>query len=74
VIAQHTDRITLASILPRLPAEAHAFFNGLGPRWHRSAEHVLNIVGADSFVTHWEHQRAEIKRLSWDFGVDLRSD
>jgi hypothetical protein len=57
-----------------MPAEAHAFFNGLGPRWHRSAEHVLNIVGADSFVTHWEHQRAEIKRLSWDFGVDLRSD
>jgi hypothetical protein len=25
-------------------------------------------------VTHWEHQRSEIKKLSWDFGVDLRAD
>ena len=34
----------------------------------------LNIVGADSFVTHWERQRAEIKKLSWDLGVDLKAD
>jgi hypothetical protein len=67
-------RITLVSILPRLPIEAQVFFKGLGPYWRRSTEHVLNIVGADSFVTHWEYQRAEIKKLSWDFGVDLSTD
>jgi hypothetical protein len=43
--------------LPRLPAEAQSWINGLSLTFRRATENVLNIVGTDSFIRNWQvHQ------------------
>jgi hypothetical protein len=70
-VAIADQRPRLASAVARMPPEGQAFFNALGPWWWDNAEHVLNIVGEDSFVTYWQHQRDEIVDLSLGFGPEL---
>jgi hypothetical protein len=63
-----TSHVTLIAILPRLPPEARLWITGLSPFWRCSTEHVLNIVGEDSFVRNWQTHRQDQVNLANDFG------
>jgi hypothetical protein len=59
--------IPLTAILPRLPAEARSWIAALSPPFRRSTEHVLNIVGEDSFIRNWKTHRDDQVNLDNDF-------
>jgi hypothetical protein len=58
----------LESILPRLPPEGQAWFNGLNPFCRRAVEHDLRGVGPDLFIRYWESLRDTLQKLERDFG------
>jgi len=60
--------VSLTTILPRLPAEAQSWINGLSPEYRASTEHILNLVGEDNFVKHWRTHREDQLKLENDFG------
>ena len=61
------DHISLTTIVPKLPAEAQSWINGLTPDFRSSTEHVLNIVGEESFIKNWEYHRDTQKKVENDF-------
>jgi hypothetical protein len=67
-MTQAKAHISLTTILPRLPAEGQSWIRGLSPSFRRSTEHVLNIVGEDSFVENWKMHRDDQINLDNDFG------
>lgn len=54
--------------LAMLPAEGRAWIDGLTPDYRHGVQLVLNTVGADSFVEHWETHRQVQQKLEHDFG------
>lgn len=63
-----TFAISLTAILPKLPAEAQEWVNGLDPTFRSSTEHVLNIVGEDDFINQWQTYRADLTKLQNNSG------
>jgi hypothetical protein len=61
--------ISLTMILPRLPAEARQWINGLPPHYLRAIEDILDRVGADNFVRHWRAHRQDQQDFEHDFGL-----
>jgi hypothetical protein len=55
------------SIVPRLPPEGQAWFNGLNPFCRWAVEYDLRTA-PDSFVEHWENLRDTLQKLERDFG------
>ena len=49
--------ITLATILPKLPAEAQLWVSTLTPVEVTATEIILRNVGAASFIDNWEYHR-----------------
>jgi hypothetical protein len=60
--------ILLTTILPRLPAEGQQWINGMEPFYRETAEHILNLVGADNFVKHWKTHREDEQNFEHHFG------
>ena len=52
-----------------LPAEAIAWIEGMDSGFRRATEHMLAIVGAETFVRHWETYRDDVARIEYDFAV-----
>ena len=68
--------ISLMSILPKLAAEGQSWINGLDASNRRATEHLLNIVGEESFVKNWRQHRADQQatgRGRLQFAKQLRS-
>jgi hypothetical protein len=63
------DRTTLDSILPRLPAEAQTWIEGLDAGTKASLETVLNYVGPEAFARYWQDYKAEIEELDHFFSA-----
>lgn len=61
------DLITLASILPRLPAEAQAWIKGLDADDYTAMETILNNVGAENFIKHWKVHHDDYQKFEYDF-------
>jgi hypothetical protein len=61
--------ISLTTILPRLPAGARQWINGLPPYYRRTIEDILDRVGADNFVKRWQVHRQDQQDFEHDFGL-----
>jgi hypothetical protein len=66
--AETPSFISLESVLPRLPPEGQAWFNGLNPFCRRAVEHDLRAYGPDLFVKYWMSLRDTLQKLERDFG------
>jgi hypothetical protein len=62
-----TQRVSLESILPRLPPEGQAWLNGLNPFCRWAVEYDLR-ADPDGFVKHWEYVRDVLQKLEHSFG------
>jgi|RhiMetStandDraft_4_1073278.scaffolds.fasta_scaffold114091_2 hypothetical protein len=58
-----TSEARLTSILPRLPAEAVSWINGLSSGSRALLEATLQYVGAENFVRHWETLRDVYQKI-----------
>jgi hypothetical protein len=55
------NRISLAMVLPKLPAEAQSWLNRMTPEERGCTEHILELVGPDSFVANWQTYRDDLQ-------------
>jgi hypothetical protein len=62
-----TQRVSLESILPRLPLEGQAWLNCLNPFCRWAVEYDLRAE-PDAFVKNWEYLRDALQKLEHDFG------
>jgi hypothetical protein len=62
-----TQRVSLESILRRLPPEGQDWLNGLNPFCRWAIEYDLH-ADPDAFVKNWEYLRDILQKLEHDFG------
>jgi hypothetical protein len=62
-------RLSLTTILPRLPPEGRAWINSLNATWRHGAEQVLNNIGEENFIRSWRVHRDDQRKLAHDFDL-----
>ena len=56
------------NILPKLCPEGQKWINSLTGFELRAAEHMVDIVGEESFVQHWRAQKEKLDEMRHLFG------
>jgi hypothetical protein len=59
---------TLSSILPFLPPEAQHWIDNLPPHYRRTMQDIVDLVGEDNFLQHWQTHREDQQNIEHDFG------
>ena len=61
--------VTLASIIPKLPAVALAWIAGLDRVDYITTEWILNDIGLDNFLKYWRTHRAAQRKAAFNFDI-----
>jgi hypothetical protein len=59
--------LTLTDLLPQLPPEARDWIAGLDASDYATTERILNRIGAENFITHWQTHRADQQDAALSF-------